>query len=545
MLEAIKLKEEISFFEKRYRGYLDQELLSTDTEMLAEDKIQELIEAPDLFFLSAEVLKLEEQIVIFCKFEKKANHDVAKESIEKLISEPKYKNINKCLVIAYFRSIEDKLAFSTMLQGITIKKLSLKSIIKCNYLGKSATLTVNRYDTIQMPEAECDFSNGIGENSAIQGYAFSASLVDLIELYNVVGDELFDQNLRYQIGDVLGVNSSIKDTLEKYPHNFWFLNNGVTICLTGDDTVLSSPREIMLSAKMKSAPPEFSVINGAQTISTAAEYYYSLREKEREKIKEKAKVLVKVIVVPKNAESGDLEASTIAIALNRQKPIKEEDIAYTYPFVDAFNSFCSLNKKEIQIIKRGENREIGSIDLVTFARIMQALDLKPQNSRNLSAKSLLKAEGQNFKEIKGSKEFVDAKKDQNETYKKYFSLVPAINFVVDQKQYAKLLKAIKGSISSEEYSLLNNGKWFFISTIMKSSYRSTIGDCTAFNEVGVLDLFKNEERMKEYLIKFVQKLKSYPSEIGANSFKGTKLSNWLLEEVDENFKLDESCYSKE
>lgn len=543
MSNAIRLRDEISFFERRYHGYLDQELLSDDTVMFSEDKIKELIESTDSFFLSDKVIERPDLIIIFCKYEKEAILDDARSKIETLIE--KYKKVKKCLVISYFRRIEDKLVFNEMISKITLKKLYLRSIIKCNYTGRCASLKVDRFNTIQMPETACDF-NAESEKkkcSNVQGYAFSASLVDLIELYNTIGDELFDQNLRYQIGDVLGVNSAIKETLENNPQNFWFLNNGVTICLTGEDIVLNSPRQIMLSSKIEAEPPEFSVINGAQTISTAAELYYSLIEEKRKVIREEAKVLVKVIVVSPKKATGDLEASSIAIALNRQKPIKDEDIAYTYPFVECFNSYCTTNKKEIQIIKRGESREKGSIDLVTFARIMKALELNPQESRNSSAKTLLKSNGENFTGIRGSKELTDSNIDQDETYNKYFCLVPAVNNVIEQKKYSELLKSIKKDISEDEYSFLNNGKWFFISEIFKASYKGAIGDCSGFNENEVETFFDNKDLMKEYLIRFAKKLSSLSPGVNTDSFKGVKLKN-QLKDVDLSFQFPKTCYLK-
>ncbi len=58
---------------------------------------------------------------------------------------------------------------------------------------------------------------------------YTAKLRDLVELYNCSGDELFKENVRERIDDVLGVDAEIHKTLSEKTEVFWFLNNGITI----------------------------------------------------------------------------------------------------------------------------------------------------------------------------------------------------------------------------------------------------------------------------------------------------------------------------
>lgn len=90
-----------------------------------------------------------------------------------------------------------------------------------------------------------------------------------------MGDELFKENVRERIDDVLGVDAEIHKTLSEKPEAFWFLNNGITIL--ADSKNVEQRKEYKLIIKLNDGR-NVSVINGAQTISAAAMYYYRLRE---------------------------------------------------------------------------------------------------------------------------------------------------------------------------------------------------------------------------------------------------------------------------
>ena len=123
----------------------------------------------------------------------------------------------------------------------------------------------------------------------LKGYMLTVNLYDIVEIYNQVGDALFKDNVRFGIGEQLGVDKAIKDTLKNAPQYFWFRNNGITLLIEEPDTILNNASEIVLK-QQNEEKIKFSVINGAQTITAAAEYFYTLKaEIERAKSKKNDK----------------------------------------------------------------------------------------------------------------------------------------------------------------------------------------------------------------------------------------------------------------
>jgi len=93
---------------------------------------------------------------------------------------------------------------------------------------------------------------------------------DLIKLHNKHGKGLYEKNIRYFIGSGRrGVNSAIKETLKNEPQHFLHLNNGITI--------VGNSIKQRAKSKDNNTSRDFevlgmSVVNGAQTISTAAQF---------------------------------------------------------------------------------------------------------------------------------------------------------------------------------------------------------------------------------------------------------------------------------
>lgn len=92
-------------------------------------------------------------------------------------------------------------------------------------------------------------------------------LKDLVDLHNEHGKILYEKNIRTFLGNKTHVNESIKKTLESEPENFLFLNNGVT-ALSHQIDVRGPSSNRLKKIKVWG----FSIINGAQTIATAAEF---------------------------------------------------------------------------------------------------------------------------------------------------------------------------------------------------------------------------------------------------------------------------------
>lgn len=111
---------------------------------------------------------------------------------------------------------------------------------------------------------KCTTSNE--PRSAVFGVA---KVNHLIDLHNKHGKALYEKNIRYFIGSGRrGVSSAIKQTLLNYPQDFFFLNNGIT--MVGNHVEpkrlqnKGGPRNIQVLG--------LSVVNGAQTIASAAQF---------------------------------------------------------------------------------------------------------------------------------------------------------------------------------------------------------------------------------------------------------------------------------
>lgn len=93
------------------------------------------------------------------------------------------------------------------------------------------------------------------------------ALQDLVQLHHEHKKALYEKNIRYFLGSKKSqVNSEIKKTLETEPENFLYLNNGITaLC---DKLNPKNPN----SRSHTHEAIGLSVVNGAQTIASAAEF---------------------------------------------------------------------------------------------------------------------------------------------------------------------------------------------------------------------------------------------------------------------------------
>lgn len=259
------------------------------------------------------------------------------------------------------------------------------------------------------------------ETDFAEGYVFTAKLFDIVEIYNSIGDSIFDYNVRYKIKDELNVDGEITRTLSEAPEMFWFYNNGITVIINDKDFSISNPRKLLLK---KTNENIISVINGAQTISVAANYFSKVKETD-DAIK-KANVILRIINVKDNLLANIKEKkdkiNMISIALNRQKSIGEEDITFTFDFVDDINKVAWEIDDDIrafELIKRGSPVYGNNYYLLKdFAKIVKCyLGQNPGPSRNQTLK-LIKSKYDNgnqiytfadediFKKIETSKDFL-------------------------------------------------------------------------------------------------------------------------------------------
>lgn len=129
---------------------------------------------------------------------------------------------------------------------------------------KNSLLEEQAYPSVNV---DIDLRNPAGISEPKVTYFGIMRLGDLVLLHKKYGKALYERNIRYYLGSSrYGVNSAIKSTLAECPEDFFYLNNGVTaVC---DQVDPKSHRGGVKRFKVKG----LSIINGAQTVASAAEF---------------------------------------------------------------------------------------------------------------------------------------------------------------------------------------------------------------------------------------------------------------------------------
>jgi hypothetical protein len=138
-------------------------------------------------------------------------------------------------------------------------------------------------------------------------------LNDLVRLHQKHGNALYDKNIRTFLGHKTEVNISIRQTLADNPKEFLYLNNGVAVLC--QEIEPKGSKNIRKKLKVRG----FSVINGAQTIASAARF---LEENSDADISG-ARVAITLITA---SEDGDFGKS-VTRARNHQNPVSWSDFA--------------------------------------------------------------------------------------------------------------------------------------------------------------------------------------------------------------------------
>ena len=443
-------------------------------------------------------------------------------------------------------------------------------ILDNSYHEQDIKLTsVNRFEFIQMPPMKChiNWENEDRTEVSNRGYVTSVHLYQLVEIYNRIGDKLFKRNVRYGLNEQLGVDRAIKETLRNSPGEFWFKNNGITILVERPDFKLDRVEEVLLEHISEYGELHFSVINGAQTITASAqclyEMEYDLKElqkngeaEEAAKLEERirksknAKVLLRIIHISHSAQTAESEADStrevneISVALNRQKPIKAEDIAFASPFVVKLAAFLEREqingKRYFRLVKRGEgNIARRTVDLVDFARARKACAGYPGDARSKGTNFLLSTR----KETGGEYSFQDKTifvpewleaEDELEAgiFAKYYGAVYFAVRVADF--YGKNAKKIITD-NPLKAAVLQNGKWYFTTYMVQlfNGYRSDFSQFTDCFEL-IRDKLKDlMELFAELCGEAAQQSGNYPV-LDSNTFKKDELYILTRNEADAN-----------
>ena len=443
-------------------------------------------------------------------------------------------------------------------------------ILDNSYHEQDIKLTsVNRFEFIQMPPMKChiNWENEDRTEVSNRGYVTSVHLYQLVEIYNRIGDKLFKRNVRYGLNEQLGVDRAIKETLRNSPDEFWFKNNGITILVERPDFKLDRVEEVLLEHISEYGELHFSVINGAQTITASAqclyEMEYDLKElqkngeaEEAAKLEERirksknAKVLLRIIHISHSAQTAESEADStrevneISVALNRQKPIKAEDIAFASPFVVKLAAFLEQEqingKRYFRLVKRGEgNIARRTVDLVDFARARKACAGYPGDARSKGTNFLLSTRNETGGEYSFQDktifvpEWLEAEDEQEAgIFAKYYGAVYFAVRVADF--YGKNAKKIITD-NPLKAAVLQNGKWYFTTYMVQlfNGYRSDFSQFTDCFEL-IRDKLKDlMELFAELCGEAAQQSGNYPV-LDSNTFKKDELYILTRNEADAN-----------
>lgn len=182
-------------------------------------------------------------------------------------------------------------------------------------------------------------------------YVFPARALQLVHMEGISDGSLFQNNVRYGLGNT-SVNRSIRQSIaDKSTHSdFVLFHNGIIILCSSVDS--SGPDEITIE--------QYSVVNGAQSLTS----FYD----NKSKLTDDLRVLVRIIVVKDEAL-----ARTITENSNNQNAIKPRDLRSNHSImVRLQKEMAALPDNYFFEVKRGEKAPNGST-VITNDEIGRAL----------------------------------------------------------------------------------------------------------------------------------------------------------------------------
>jgi hypothetical protein len=192
---------------------------------------------------------------------------------------------------------------------------------------------------------------------------------DLVALHKKHNKALYERNIRYFLGSrESDVNKSIQETLRTAPDEFFYLNNGVTALVD----LVEAPQGTKANKRLRLRG--LSVINGAQTISSAAEF---VAQNPLCDISS-AKVLVTII----KADSEGSFGRAVTRARNHQNPVSTGNFASLDPRQEELRRELSYLGYSYHYRPEAMPRSAEvSASIITIEQAMKALALFEIDSR--------------------------------------------------------------------------------------------------------------------------------------------------------------------
>jgi hypothetical protein len=196
-----------------------------------------------------------------------------------------------------------------------------------------------------------------------------ALVSDLVALHQTHKKALYERNIRYFLGTrESNVNMSIQDTLRTAPDEFFYLNNGVTALADQVESTKGTKADKRLRLR------GLSVINGAQTISSAAEFVAQNPDCDISN----AKVLVTII----RADSEGKFGRSVTRARNHQNPVSTGNFASLDPRQEELRRELAYLGYSYHYRPEATPRNAeASASIITIEQAMKALALFEVDSR--------------------------------------------------------------------------------------------------------------------------------------------------------------------
>ncbi len=196
-----------------------------------------------------------------------------------------------------------------------------------------------------------------------------ALISDLVDLHKKHQKALYERNIRYFLGSrESDVNKAIQETLRAAPEDFFYLNNGVTALAD----VIETPKGTKITKRLRLRG--LSIINGAQTISSAAEFVGRNPDCDISD----AKVLFTII----KADSEGKFGRSVTRARNHQNPVSTGNFASLDPRQeDLRRELAYLDYSYHYRPEATPHNSDSSVNIITIEQAMKALALFDFNSR--------------------------------------------------------------------------------------------------------------------------------------------------------------------
>lgn len=460
-----------------------------------------------------------------------------------------------------------------------IRSLQSTCILLKDYPKKTIVLKhLKQYEMVQEPPVDTRFNlekasdgkENQTEDAAlplVRAITFTSDLYQLVDLYNLMGEPLFQNNVRFGIEEEMGVDQAIRRTLSEEPEMFWFKNSGVTFLVEHASRYFGSAEELILGEIGPGKAPGFSVVNGAQTITTAARYFYQLEDRKArakregrddtdleaqiDRARRLGRVLVRVIYISADENSGQAKtlSKSISVALNRQKPIHIEDIAFTTAEVsklaDCLDRRFLSGGNVFRLIRRGE--DVGAdrhMELVEFAKARMACAGRPGVARAKGMNELLRLDGQEDGTLKFARselfaeDWLEAEGDaEYEIFQRDYGAVWFVHQL--SKGYDRHRRRFLER-SPDFLVVLNNGKWYFIAMLVQilNGFRMDFRYFDTDYEAAADKLPEAMEGFIEMILLFCQG--NAGEELNSNLFKKETLYDRLLKGFQGGFAAGSS-----